>query len=43
MRRGVGIVAPLVILGEIGIGVGAYRAGERNHPFEPDRRPLGRV
>ena len=31
MRRGIAIVALLVvILGGIGIGVGAYRAGERN-------------
>ena len=31
MRRGIGIVALLVvILGGIGIGVSAYRAGERN-------------
>jgi hypothetical protein len=30
MRRGVAIVALLVILTGIGIGVGAYRAGERN-------------
>jgi hypothetical protein len=30
MRRGVAIVASVVILSGIGIGVGAYRAGERN-------------
>jgi hypothetical protein len=30
MRRGVAIVALVVILSGIGIGVGAYRAGERN-------------
>jgi hypothetical protein len=30
MRRGIAIVALLVILAGIGIGVGAYRAGERN-------------
>ena len=30
MRRGIAIVALLVVLAGIGIGVGAYRAGERN-------------
>jgi hypothetical protein len=30
MRRGVAIVALVVILSGVGIGVGAYRAGERN-------------
>jgi hypothetical protein len=30
MRRGIAIAALLVILTGIGIGVGAYRAGERN-------------